>query len=61
LLIGLVIAWFLVPVILESRELSKSGQFMVWIMIVTIGWAASAYPGKKIATFFKQAVLKDKL
>ncbi len=57
ILIGTGLAFLLAPKIIAPRELSPAGEVMVWVMIITIGWAVSAIPGKKIAEFFKRLVL----
>jgi TPP-dependent 2-oxoacid decarboxylase len=57
ILIGIGLAFFLAPQIIQSREISPAGQVMVWGMIITIGWAVFAILGKKIAAFFKRLVL----
>jgi hypothetical protein len=57
ILIGIGLAFLLAPQIIQSRGLNPAGQVMVWVMIITTGWAVSAIPGKKIAEFLKGLVL----
>jgi len=58
ILIGIILAGFLVSPITRSQEFGPAGKTMLWVMLVAIGWSISAFPGKKIADFFKRIILK---
>jgi hypothetical protein len=58
ILIGIILAGFLVSPLARSQEIGPAGQTMLWVMLVAIGWSISAFPGKKIAGFLKKIILK---
>ncbi|MBW1758865.1 MAG: hypothetical protein JRG68_00020 [Deltaproteobacteria bacterium] len=58
ILIGIILAGFLVSPLTRSQEIGPAGQVMVWVMLLAIGWSISAFPGKKIADFLKRIILK---
>lgn len=59
-LIGIVLALFLVPAIVKP-DMGTGAVAMLYIMCATIGYAISAKPGKWISNGLKRLVLKDKI
>lgn len=49
ILIGLIMAGILSPKLMEGRELGMVGEIMVWVMVMTIGYAAGQYPARFIS------------
>ena len=58
ILAGLIMAVTLGPMVTQGRNLSHSGEVMVWLMIMAIGWSISGWPAKKITGMLKNAVKK---
>ena len=59
-LMGIVLAYFLVPTILKP-DMSTSAVVMLYIMCATIGYAITVKPGRWISDKLKRAILKDRL
>ncbi len=57
ILIGLLMAWLFAPFVIASKPMPHSGEFVVWIMVATIGYAVSARIGNLIADRLKDIVL----
>ncbi len=57
--IGLICAYYLTPVIL-SPDMSTPAVAMLYIMIATIGYAASRGPARGISRLLKKLVLGDR-
>jgi hypothetical protein len=53
---GFVLALILGPRITQGRDLGQTGEVMVWLMILAIGWSAMAWPAKKLSTALRRAV-----
>lgn len=60
-LFGLAAAWLLAPSVIASQPMTFSGKVMLWIMIATIGYAATGMIGKKIADGARRYFLKDRV
>ena len=58
-LIGVLVAIFVAPVVL-SPEMATSAQVMVYIMLATIGYAASRGPARGITRMIKKWILGDR-
>lgn len=58
-LTGLIAAYFLTPVIL-SPEMGVPAKALLYIMVATIGYAASRGPARGIARLLKKAILGDR-
>jgi hypothetical protein len=55
-LTGFVLAFFLAPVVILP-EMGAAGQIMLYVMIATIGFAASAKPARGIVRGLKKVIL----
>jgi hypothetical protein len=53
---GFLAAVLLGPQVTQGRDLSRSGEVMVWLMIMAIGWSVTAWPAKKITAALQRAV-----
>ncbi len=53
---GFVCAVFFGPLVTRDRDLSQSGEVMVWLMIMAVGWSVTAWPAKKITNALRRAV-----
>ena len=60
ILIGLMVAWFLTPLIL-SADMTTVVVVVLYIMMATIGYAASRGPARGITRLLKKVVLGDKI
>ncbi len=60
ILIGIIGAYFLTPMIL-SAEMGTAAIAMLYLMIATIGYAASRGPARGITRMLKKWVLGDRL
>jgi hypothetical protein len=58
-LVGLLAAFFLTPLIL-SPEMGVSAEILLYIMIATIGYAASRGPARGLTRMIKKWVLGDR-
>ena len=56
ILFGFVGAVVLGPLLTQGRNLSQTGEVVVWLMIMAIGWSVTAWPAKKIAGALQRAV-----
>lgn len=59
-LMGLGVAFFLVPAIAKPN-MGSAAIAMLYIMCTTIGYALAAKPGQWISKSLKRMILKDKL
>lgn len=59
-LTGLAAALILAPLIIKTNSVTGIGQFMIYLMLATIGYAVTGKIGDKIAKLAKKVVLKDK-
>ncbi len=59
ILIGIITAVFLAPQVFKP-EMTMPSKVMIYIMVGTIGYAASRIPGKWISEVFKTLILGDK-
>ena len=57
ILIGLTAAWFFTPYVIESRPMPREGNFVVWVMIATIGYAMSTRIGNVVSDWMKNMIL----
>lgn len=53
---GCVLAVILGPLITQGRNMSQTGEVMVWLMILAIGWSVTAWPAQKIAGALQRGV-----
>jgi hypothetical protein len=60
ILIGLMVAYFLTPLIL-SADMSAVAVVVLYIMMAAIGYAASRGPARGITRLLKKVVLGDKI
>ena len=60
ILIGLVVAWFITPVII-SPDMQSVAMVVLYIMVATIGYAASRGPARGITRWLKKIILGDKM
>ena len=60
-LFGLTAAWLLAPSVIASQPLTFPGKAMIWIMLVTIGYAVTGVIGNKIAGWARRLFLKDRV
>lgn len=60
ILIGIAAAYFLAPLAI-SPETGLSSRVMLYIMIATIGYAASRLPARGICRVIKKLILGDRL
>ena len=58
-LIGVLVAVFVAPAVL-SPEMTTSAQVMVYLMVATIGYAASRGPARGITRMIKKWILGDR-
>jgi hypothetical protein len=58
-LTGLIVAYLLTPVIL-SPEMGVPAKALLYIMVATIGYAASRGPARGITRLLKKAILGDR-
>ncbi len=58
-LVGVLMAYFLTPVIL-SPEMATPAKVMVYLMMATIGYAGSRAPARGIVRQLKKWILKDR-
>ncbi len=56
ILIGFVAAVVLGPRLTQARNFSQTGEVMIWLMIMAIGWTVTAWPAKKITSALQRAV-----
>lgn len=59
ILIGVVTAIFLTPAVLPP-EMATSAKVMVYIMVATIGYAASRGPARGLTRMIKKWILGDR-
>ncbi len=59
-LMGIVVARFLVPAIAKP-DMGSGAIILLYIMCATIGYVLFAKPGQWISKFLKGMILKDKL
>lgn len=59
-LIGLLVSYLVTPSIL-SPEMSLSAKIMIYLMLATIGYAASRGPARGITRVIKKWILGDRL
>ncbi len=59
-LFGLAAAWLLAPPVIASQPMTLPGKAMIWIMLVTIIYAATGSIGNKMAGWAKRFILKDR-
>ena len=59
-LIGVLVAIFVAPTVL-SPEMSTSANVMVYLMLATIGYAASRGPARGFTRMIKKWILGDRL
>lgn len=57
LIIGFLAAWIFAPLVIESKQMPRESGFLVWIMIVTIGYAVSTRIGNTISDWMKNMIL----
>jgi prolipoprotein diacylglyceryltransferase len=57
LIMGILAAWFFAPYVVESRPMPREGEFVVWVMIATIGYAMSTRIGNMISDWIKNIIL----
>lgn len=60
IIIGLLVAWLMTPYVVGTRPMTQAGEFVVWIMVATIGYAISARLGDMISERIKNLVLPDR-
>jgi TRAP-type mannitol/chloroaromatic compound transport system permease small subunit len=60
ILIGVAAAYFLAPFAI-TPETGLGGRIMLYIMMATIGYAASRMPARGICRIIKKMILGDKL
>lgn len=60
ILVGIAVSYFLAPLAM-SPGTGSSGRIMLYIMIATIGYAASRLPARGICRIIKKLILGDKL
>ena len=53
---GFVMALFLGPLVVQGRNLSQTGEAVVWLMIMAIGWSVTAWPARKITEALQRAI-----
>ena len=58
-LMGVVLAIFLVPAIVKP-DMGAGAVAMLYVMCATIGYALTAKPGKWISNWLKRQILKDR-
>lgn len=58
-LIGVLVAIFVAPAVL-SPDMATSAQVMVYLMVATIGYAASRGPARGITRVIKKWILGDR-
>lgn len=58
ILIGIITAVFLAPLLLKP-DMTLPATILIYIMVGTIGYAASRIPGKWISELFKKLILGD--
>lgn len=56
ILAGLGLAALAGPRLAKGSDLSPSGETMIWLMLLAIGWAISAWPAKKISAAIQRAI-----
>ncbi len=56
-LIGLLAAWLLSPYVIETKPMPREGEFVIWVMIATIGYATSTRIGNIISDWMKNIIL----
>lgn len=49
IVIGLITAVVFTPALTKDRNYSVGGEVMLWLMVLTIGYAAAGYPAKYIS------------
>ena len=59
-LLGVVAALILGPPVIQTKPVSAAGEFVIYLMLATIGYAITGKIGGIIAETAKNAVLKDK-
>jgi hypothetical protein len=59
-LAGVLMAYFLTPVVL-SPELGSPAKVMIYLMMATIGYAGSRWPARGIVRRLKKWILGDRL
>jgi len=59
ILIGVIVAYFVTPLVL-SADMATSSQVMVYLMMATIGYAASRAPARGITRMIKKKILGDR-
>lgn len=56
IVLGIIIAFFLVPRI-PATHIGPGGKAMLWVMVACIGWWITAYPGKLMANAVRRFFL----
>lgn len=53
---GFVMAVVLGPMLTQGRDLSQTGEVVVWLMVMAIGWSVTAWPAGKITAVLQRAI-----
>lgn len=59
ILMGIIVAYFLAPVI-TSPDTGDGGKAMLYVMIAAIGYSVSGIPANRITAYFKKIILNKK-
>ncbi|MDL2274929.1 hypothetical protein LJC22_02240 [Desulfosarcina sp. OttesenSCG-928-G10] len=56
ILAGFILAVCAGPGLAKGQNLAPAAEAMVWVMLLAIGWAISAWPARKISAALQRAI-----